>query len=181
MLVDISRERFELVYLGESHMSIDFSLTTAHRLILDVWGVTLPLSVYGLEAYGLTESTRPFNDDIYVSGFSRLIFDQVIGGHMDVELFSYGDSPDKLHWPDKALMKLTKTWGKDNLASNDSIYEVEATLISPYGRCDLSVATQAKVSLEFNESFFVPVREYILNTKKYGWNCSKGLINPTER
>ncbi|MMZ67298.1 hypothetical protein D1872_298710 [compost metagenome] len=49
------------------------------------------------------------------------------------------------------------------------------------GRCDLSVATQAKVSLELHDSFFVPVREYILNTEKYGWNRSKGLINPTER
>ncbi|WP_339158395.1 hypothetical protein MKX50_03150 [Paenibacillus sp. FSL W8-0186] len=170
MLLDISKEKFELIYLGESHLRFDYSAMTSNRLELDIWGITLPISVYGLEAYGLTESTRPFNDDVYVSGFTKIIFNDVIGCNIEIELFSYDYNPNNLCWPDKTLMKLNKTWGEENLKDSNNIYELEGTLTSPYGRCELSVATCSSVSIELNNADFVPVREYILNTKKYGFN-----------
>lgn len=88
MILNITNEKFEIIYLGESTINIDYSSISSTKLALDVWGVTLPISVFGLEAYGLTEHTKPFNDDIYVSGYSRLTFHDVTGGDIEVELFS---------------------------------------------------------------------------------------------
>lgn len=38
-----------------------------------------------------------------------------------------------------------------------------------YGRCDLSILTRSNVYIELNSANFIPVKEYMLNTKKYGW------------
>ncbi|MEK4730047.1 hypothetical protein [Paenibacillus sp. FSL L8-0641] len=170
MILNITNEKFEFIYLGESTINIDYSSISSTKLVLDVWGVTLPISVFGLEAYGLTENTKPFNDDIYVSGYSRLTFHDVIGGNIEVELFSKETSYIKLSWPDNSLMKINKTWGEVYQEDEGNIYEVEGTLGWPYGRCDLSIATRSNVYIELNSSNFIPVKEYMLNTKKYGWS-----------
>lgn len=170
MILNITNEKFELIYLSESTINIDYSSMSPNKLALDVWGVTLPISVFGLEAYGLTENTKPFNDDIYVSGYSRLTFHDVTGGNMEVELFSKESPYNKLSWPDNSLMKINKTWGKVSLEGERNIYEIEGTLAWPYGRCDLSIATRSSVCIEFNSANFIPVKEYMLNTKKYGWS-----------
>ncbi|EPY10937.1 hypothetical protein [Paenibacillus alvei] len=170
MILNISDEKFELIYLSESTINIDYTSMFSTKLVLDVWGVTLPISVYGLEAYGLTEHTKPFNDDIYVSGYSRLTFHDVTGGNIEVELYSKEPPYSKLSWPDNSLMKINKTWGEVYQEDERNIYEVEGTLGWPYGRCDLSVVTRSNVSIELDSTNFIPVKEYMLNTKKYGWS-----------
>lgn len=159
-----------MIYLVESTMIIDYPSMSSTNLELEVWGITLPLSVYGLEAYGLTEHTRPFNDDIYVSGYSKLQFHDVTS--VNIEAVLYGKNPPYplLRWPDNSIMGVSKTWGEVHGGDDANTYEIEATLAWPYGRCDLSVVTKSDLSIELNSTDFIPVREYVLNTKKYGWS-----------
>lgn len=167
MILNISNKKFELIYLSECTISIDYSSISSTKLALDVWGITLPISVFGLDAYGLTEHTKPFNDDIYVSGYSTLTFHDVTSGNIEVELFSKEPPYTKLSWPDKSLMKINKTWGAES--EDENVYEIEGTLAWPYGRCDLSIASSSKVYIELDSANFIPVKEYMLNTNKYGW------------
>ncbi|ETT77553.1 hypothetical protein C173_03519 [Paenibacillus sp. FSL R7-277] len=170
MKLDITRERFELVDLIESTIIIDYPSMSFEHLKLSVWGITLPLSVFGLEAYGLTEYSRPFNDDIYVSGYSNLHFHNVTSANIEAVLYDKKSPHDFIKWPDHSIMAICKTWGDVNEVEDGYKYEIEATLAWPFGRCDLSIVTKSNISIELDSSDFIPIREYVLNTKKYGWN-----------
>jgi hypothetical protein len=170
--LDITANRVDFIDFSEASAFINLMPVLETTVELNFWGVTLltskqrrkPLTLPGINI------EQP-NSNIYVAGWSKVTFLEVVGGEVSIELYD-PDCPDTfLKKNNGEPVTLQKRW---YFKPDDSIfiYELDCTAGWPAGACYLALASKGPAQLTFEVSDCISARQFVLNPQKYskpGW------------
>lgn len=167
--LDISGEKFELYDFTESRVFLNLPSVNSGILVFDVWGVVIPTSLYSLDQYGLPQSDITHYKDLYVSGLSKVIIEGVNKWELEVELLTEDRPYKNILLKNGEKCKLFKGWGFEEKSKSYN-YQIDCLIDWPFGSCYLSIQAAGKATIEFDLKDFVPLKEYVLDTLKYGYH-----------
>ena len=168
--LDITGNQFDFVDFSEASALINLIPKLEPQIELHFWGITLltsqtwgaPLILPGIEVNS--------NDDIYIAGYARVIFGEVVGGELKVTLYDPDSSDSFLKNHHHQPVTLQKRWG---FKSTNYWYELDCISEWPPGACYLALASNGLAQLNFEMSDCIPAQKFVLNPHKYsqpGWN-----------
>ncbi|MCK6076344.1 hypothetical protein [Paenibacillus silvae] len=169
--LDISKQKFELYDFTESVIQFKSPSKIIKKFSLDIWGIIIPIKMFSIEQYGLGNDLILFNDNVYISGFSTIYFEDVDSIEIEVELLSEMKPHEHIYQYDGSKCKIKKKWGS-NSSSEGYNYEIFSSIDWPFGSGFLSIIASGKATLEIEPERFIPLNQYILNTSKYGLNIN---------
>ena len=163
----------EVPYSDFLNLSLQF---TECRLFIDThvndisslrfWGLTIHKEasiIKDLMAY--IDSSY---DAFYVSGFTDVIFDQVVEGSISVALYDR-DGTGFLKDTKNKEVRITKQW-KNKYESLCKEYQFLCACDWPYGYSQVKISAVGKVILKINTENIIDAQTYIRNVDKYGYS-----------
>jgi hypothetical protein len=165
--IDITDEQFENIDFSESVIMVSCPRVLPNIIIFNVWGIVI--RKIGIYKPKILE--RSFVNS-YISGFSQITIENVVGGELNVQLYEPDIMPRKFaHLQNGDEITLKRKWEYEN-SNNLYNYDMYCVLEWPLGYCYFSLVAQGKAKLEFNLEDCVSIAEYIKDPNTYGFKSS---------
>lgn len=173
--LDITGKQFDGIDLYEGWIFFFCPPKLEKATTFKAWGVCLHIASHWRDSLKCKPPHLNIpidDDDIYISGFSRIVIDGVVGGQLEVALYQPTPPPhppdDFLKSPDGQPITIKRNW--DYKKSLDSYcYEIHCGLDWPLGDCDFTVAAKGRATLEFHTEDCIPARQYVMDADRYGF------------
>jgi hypothetical protein len=174
--LDITGPQFDSIDFSEASALINLIPKLDQQIELQFWGITLLTS----QRWGnpLVLSGIPLNsdDDIYIAGYSSVIFREVVGGELKVTLYD-PDLPNSFLSNHKGQpVILQKRW--EYQQPEAFRYELDCVSEWPPGACYLALASTGPAQLSFDVGDCIPAQQFVLNPDNYsqpGWKENREI------
>jgi len=184
--LDITANQFDLIDFSEASAFINLMPTLGKNVELYFWGITLLTSKQRKKPLLLPDITlKQSNSNTYIAGFSKVIFRDVVGGEINIELYDPACPNTFLKNQNGESVILQKQWAFKPEASL-FVYELDCTSDWPAGACYLKIVSKGQAKLTFDVSDCIDAQQFVLNPQKYGqpaWKeaepADKEVLNET--
>ena len=172
LMLDITANQFNLIDFSEASAFLNFMPTLETRVELYFWGITLLTSKQRRKPLILPEvNLENSNSNIYIAGLSKVIFQNVVGGEMSIELYNPACPDSFLKNQEGESVVLRRQW---TFKPEDSTfrYELDCTSDWPAGACYLAIVSKGQAQLTYELSDCIPTQQFVSNPQKYsqpGW------------
>ena len=170
--LDITANQFDLIDFSESSAFINLMPRLGTFVELHFWGITLLTSKQRRKPLILPNiNLEESNSNTYIAGFSKVVFQEVVGGEISIELYDPAHPDSFLKNQQNEPVILQRQWV---FKPEDSIwvYELDCTSDWPAGACYLAIASKGAVQLTYETSNCISARQFVLEPQKYsqpGW------------
>lgn len=166
--LDITANQFDFIDFSEASAFINLMPTLGTSVELYFWGITLLTSKQRRKPLVLPDiNLEESNSNTYIAGFSKIIFRDVVGGEINIELYDPASPDSFLKNQNGESVILQKQWAFKP-ESSILVYELDCTSDWPAGACYLNIASKGEAELRFDVSDCILAREFVLNPQKYG-------------
>jgi hypothetical protein len=166
--LDITANQFNLIDFSEASAFLNLMPTLGTQVELHFWGITLLTSKKRRKPLILPNvNLEESNSNTYIAGFSKVVFQNVVGGEISIELYDPARSDSFLKNQQNESVILQRQWA---FKPEDStcLYELDCTSDWPAGACYLAIASKGQVQLTYELSNCIPARKFVLEPQKYG-------------
>jgi len=165
--------------------SIDFSEASAFLNLMPILGTHVELHFWGITLLTSKQRRKPLilpnvnleDSNTYIAGFSKVVFHDVVGGEISIELYDPACPNSFLKSHKNESVILQRQWAFKPEEST-WVYELDCTSDWPAGACYLAIASKGKVQLTYEVSNCIPARKFVLEPQKYGqpgWKKATGV------
>lgn len=140
-IVDVTGERFDLLDVYESYVSMDFPRQLPRDLTLWVWGARVYMDL-GDE-----------KEDWYAKGYVPLTFRDVMG--FSLKAFLYYDNGNSVHDSDGKNVVLERRWG-DLETEEGVLYKFEGVAVWPHSECSFQARCRGAVTVDLTGVEIIP-------------------------
>ncbi|MDM8557249.1 hypothetical protein [Candidatus Parabeggiatoa sp. HSG14] len=166
--LDITTNQFNLIDFSEASAFINIMPILGTHVELNFWGITLLTSKQRKKPLILPDiNLEEPNSNTYIAGFSKIVFHEVVGGEISIELYDPAQTDSFLKNQQNESVILQRQWAfkpKESI----SVYELDCTSDWPAGACYLAIASKGQVQLTYEVSDCIPTRKFVLEPQKYG-------------
>ncbi|MGE5417706.1 MAG: hypothetical protein ACM3UZ_13290 [Acidobacteriota bacterium] len=172
--LDVSNDRFDHIGFDGATVFFQCYPSLGKTMEIKIWGLTLASGgQFFNEISGLSADIK--GDSIYISGFTNVRFEDILGGFVNVWVYDYSI-------PDGQVLKflrdlkgntviLRRVWPYDVIECPK--YLIGGSLDWPYGGCELELAVMGKVSIEFDTNDCISALQYLQNKDCYEYDANK--------
>ncbi|EDN68202.1 hypothetical protein BGP_2711 [Beggiatoa sp. PS] len=175
--LNITQNHFDFIDFSEASAFINVMPELSTTVELYFWGITLLTSSTWGKPLILPNIDINSDDDIYISGHAKAVFQQVIGGEIQIELYDPQNLKTFLKNQQGESVTLQKRW---TFKPNHSMFVYELDCVSewPAGACYLALASKGQAQLTFEVSDCINAQQFVLSPKKYSqpaWKRAKNV------
>lgn len=153
-----------LLDFSESTIFFHFQRDLPTELVILSWG-----TIIDHELAKQLDLKWEWAEDLYIAGFTKVIFEQVVGGHIDISLYDPNNPNDFLRDRHGDIVKLNRRWEMNSNSKEICRYDLFCGCVIdwPHGYGELTLFAGNDFSIEFDTDDCIPVREYIRNADKF--------------
>jgi len=175
--LNITKNQFDFIDFSEASAFINVMPELSTTVELYFWGITLLTSSTWGKPLILPNIDINSDDDIYIAGHAKAVFQQVIGGEIQIELYDPQNPKTFLKNQQGESVTLQKRW---TFKPNHSMFVYELDCVSewPAGACYLALASKGQAQLTFEVSDCIKAQQFVLSPEKYsqpGWKPAKNV------
>ena len=167
--INVTKENFHNIDSTESKLFFYCPPKLPQTITLKLWGLRL---IYSIHNQKLPELLNLPYKDTYVSGIASVTIKDVLGGMFRVFPYNNIDGQGFINLSSEEKNIFERKWNY-NEDLNGYEYFFEGCLDWPFGFYELEIIANGECSIEFDTNDCIDFKEYVVNTKKYGFDPKK--------